>query len=319
MHAADAPDAGSGKSLLHGLAALIVSGQRMPVVATGRDEEESEKRLGSALLAGQPLITIDNISGALSGDALCQIISQHRPQIRVLGKSEMPTIETRGTTLFANGNNLVIVGDLCRRVICARLDARMEQPELRTFNGDPVAMIMADRGAYIAAALTICRAYVTANRPDPAKRLASFEGWSDTVRSALMWLGEADPVLSMATSRAEDPERGVFRDLLTEWAAKFGTGEANSKTLRDVIACAFETTTSGGNAQPTFINPNLHAALQAAVGGAEPAHARRVEPWILAEKAEGRGRRPQVLPAQARVGRGALVGRSAGPRRGSGG
>jgi hypothetical protein len=267
MHATDAPDAGTGKSLLHDLAALIVTGQRMPVVAAGRDAEESEKRLGAALIASQPLVCIDNISGTLSGDALCQYIERHRPQVRVLGKSELIAVETASVTWFANGNNLIISGDLCRRVVRARLDAKMEQPELRVFKGDPVATIMADRGAYIAAGLTICRAYAAAGRPDPRRRLASFEGWSDTVRSALVWLDEADPVASMATSRAEDPERGAFRALLSEWAAEFGTGEDNSKTLRDVVTLACETTTSGGSWHPTPVRPNLHAALTAAVVG----------------------------------------------------
>ena len=267
LHATDAPDAGSGKSLLHDLAALIVTGQRMPVVAAGRDAEESEKRLGAALLAGQPLVCIDNISGALSGDALCQYIERHRPQVRVLGKSELVSVETAGVTWYANGNNLVIVGDLCRRVVRARLDAKMEQPELREFKGDPVRSIMADRGAYIAAGLTICRAYAAAGRPKPAKRLASFEGWSDTVRSALVWLDQVDPVLSMASSRAEDPERGAFRDLLSTWADQFGTGEDHGKTARDVVTLACETTTSGGSWHPTPVRPNLQAALQAAVVG----------------------------------------------------
>ncbi len=52
------------------------------------------------------------------------------------------------------------------------------------------------------------RAYFAAGRPNGAPRLASFEGWSDTVRSALIWLGKADPVASMELARAEDPERG---------------------------------------------------------------------------------------------------------------
>jgi putative DNA primase/helicase len=40
----------------------------MPVMAAGRTEEETEKRLGAALLAGQPIINIDNVNGELGGD-----------------------------------------------------------------------------------------------------------------------------------------------------------------------------------------------------------------------------------------------------------
>ena len=265
----DAPVAGAGKSYGLDLVSMIATGERMPVIAAvPGNPEENEKRLGAALLAGQPLVTIDNISGVLFGDALCQIIERPRPQVRILGKSTMITVETRGTSLFANGNNLIISGDLCRRVVRARLDPKMEDPEHRVFETDPLAMIATDRGAYVRAALVICRAYIAAGRPEPAQRLASFEAWSDTVRSALIWLGEADPVASMATSRAEDPERGAFRALLSAWAEEFGTGEANSKTLRDVITLATATTVGGnGYYHPTLAHPNLNAALQAAVVG----------------------------------------------------
>jgi hypothetical protein len=124
----------------------------------------------------QPLINIDNISGELGGDALCQIIERPVVEIRVLGRSERVRIEARGTSTFATGNNFTIVGDLCRRVITVNLDSEMERPEFRQFDFDPVERVLGNRGAYIAAALTICRAYVVAGRPNKAPRLASFEG-----------------------------------------------------------------------------------------------------------------------------------------------
>jgi hypothetical protein len=128
-----------------------------------------------------------------------------------------------------------VFGDLCRRVVRTRLDPKIENPELRTFKGNPVATVLADRGAYIAAALTVCRAYIVAGRPHLAPRLASFEGWSDTVRSGLIWLGKQDPISSMGASRAEDPGRTLLRALLTAWVHAFGTGKANSVTAKQVI------------------------------------------------------------------------------------
>jgi putative DNA primase/helicase len=86
----------------------------MPVMSTGASTEETEKRLGSALMKSQPLIAIDNISGELGGDALCQAIERPVVDIRVLGKSENVRIEARGTSLFATGNNFTIVGDAPR-------------------------------------------------------------------------------------------------------------------------------------------------------------------------------------------------------------
>jgi hypothetical protein len=234
MHAARAPAPGSGKSYLWDLVAAIAIGQPMPVIAAGRDEEETEKRLGAALMAGRPLISIDNVNGELGGDALCQLIERPVVEVRILGKSEVVRIEAR-STFFCTRNNVILLGDLCRRVITVTLDPMLERPENRVFAGDPMETILEARGAYVAAALTICRAYFIAGRPDRAPRLASFEGWSDTVRSALMWLGEGDPISTMESARAEDPELNRLRELLRSWRVAFGDHET---TLQNVIDTA---------------------------------------------------------------------------------
>ena len=45
LHAADAPEAGSGKSYLFDIASAIATGEIAPAIAAGRNEEETEKRL----------------------------------------------------------------------------------------------------------------------------------------------------------------------------------------------------------------------------------------------------------------------------------
>jgi putative DNA primase/helicase len=263
MHVAQAPVAASGKSFLFDVVASIAIGQPMPVMSTGGTEEETEKRLGSSLLTGQPLISIDNVNGELAGDALCQIIERPMVDIRILGKSEKVRIEARGTSIFATGNNIVLVGDLCRRALIAKLDPKMERPELREFKGNPVMAVCAYRGAFIAAALTICRAYFVAGRPNRA-RLASFEGWSDTVRSALIWLGKADPVQSMEDAREDDPELGALRNMLSAWSETIGIGWNYRLTLKEVIELAGEMKTeTGANGAPSVTH--LHQQLFEAV------------------------------------------------------
>jgi putative DNA primase/helicase len=85
------------------------------------------------VLAGYPTISLDNSSAELSGDGLCQLTERPIVRIRILGKSETPECEFRGV-LTANGNNLVIAGDMTRRVIVGRLDAGVERPEEREFH-----------------------------------------------------------------------------------------------------------------------------------------------------------------------------------------
>jgi hypothetical protein len=263
MHTSRAPVAGSGKSFLFDIVSALVTGQPMPVISTGTNEAELEKRLGAAFMAGQPLISIDNVTGELGGEALCQLIERPVVDIRILGRSEKVRVEARGTSLYATGNNFTIVGDVCRRTITTNLDPRMERPELRQFAFDPVDRVLVDRGKYIAAALTICRAYIIARSPGRAPRLASFEAWSDTVRSALIWLGKADPVQSMEAARAEDPELGELTDMLEGWSAAIGVGASNRIRLSSVITkgTAMVRQSEGSELEPT--NPGLYAALVA--------------------------------------------------------
>lgn len=182
LHAATAPTPGSGKSYWIDLAAVIATNEVAPVMAIGRTEEETEKRLAADLLGAQAIISLDNVNGDLGGDFLCQCIERPRIKLRILGRSENREIENR-VSLFANGNNIKLVGDINRRVILCSMDASQsdkltivekERPELRKFLRNPVDMVRADRGKYIAAPIIITRAYRAANDPADCKPLASF-------------------------------------------------------------------------------------------------------------------------------------------------
>jgi len=181
--------------------------------------------------------------------------------------------------LFANGNNITLVGDIYRRVITCRLDAGVDRPEKRQFTLNPRGMILADRGAYVAACLTIARAYQVAGRPNRRPQIGSFNEWSDCVRSALVWLGEADCVETMDDARAEDPHRLAQEALLTEWRNVFGK---RLMLLRDVVAKCEERTAGErvGGAMP-YTYSELRAAVQATN---HEAHRMNIELHALGQK-----------------------------------
>ncbi|MBX7116387.1 MAG: bifunctional DNA primase/polymerase [Myxococcaceae bacterium] len=234
-HAVSASTPGTGKSYLFDVVAAVAIGQRCPVLTAPRDEVELEKRVGAALIAGQPLMNVDNLTIGFGGDALSQAIERPIVEVRVLGKSELVRIESRAS-IFATGNNLTLLGDVTRRVVLARLDANLERPELRQFKGNPFDMVLANRGRYVADALTVVAAYAAAGRPNPLPRLASFEGWSDTVRSALVWLGYSDPCETQESARAEDPILGFLRAVLVTWSQRVGTGRSIAKTAAELLS-----------------------------------------------------------------------------------
>lgn len=221
MHVTNAATPGTGKSYLMDTITAVASGQACPVMNYGNTEEEAEKRLGALLMLGQPIVSIDNMNGMINGASLCQYIERPTVQVRRLGASEMITIDNRAT-MFANGNNVSISQDLIRRSILCNLDAKVERPELREFASRPVDTILANRKLYITAALIIVRAYLLAGQPGKLPPLASFEGWSDSVRSALVWLGCADPVTSMEGMHSNDPKRIQRQKLIGAWAECIG-------------------------------------------------------------------------------------------------
>ena len=244
LHALTAPAPGTGKSYLTDITSGILTGQRAPVIAAGHNGEELEKRLGAALLGGQSLISLDNVNGKLSGDCLAQLIERPVVEIRPLGRSNLVRVESRAT-VFGNGNNLQLTGDMTRRSLLCSMDSGVERPELRQFSFDPFRAVLADRGKYIAAALTVVRAYIVAGSPDPCPRLASFEQWSDRVRSAIVWLGRADPVETIETARADDPEQAARTAIFLALHEAFGNA---SWIVSDAMKLISDSTTPNHNA-----------------------------------------------------------------------
>jgi putative DNA primase/helicase len=205
MHLVTAPDPGSGKSYLADVMSMIATGEQVAVIAVSPNPEETEKRLVGAALAGYPIIGLDNCREILAGEFLCQVTERPLMQLRRLGKSD-PIRVNNTVCVFANGNNVELAGDLVRRSIGCRLDANVENPEMREFEGDPLGTVQRDRGKYIAACLTIARAYLVAGKPS-RRPLPSYEEWSDLVRSPLVWLDQADPIATMVDTRSADPVR----------------------------------------------------------------------------------------------------------------
>lgn len=281
MFAFSAPAAGSGKSLLVDLVAVIATGTRAPVFSQGRDEAEMEKRLSSALLAGHGVVSIDNCTLAIDGDLLCQALTQPLLTIRPLGGSTTRTVPA-SATFFANGNSLVIAGDMTRRVLLCSLDAGQERPELRQFDFNPLEQAMAGRAGFLEDALTILRAFHVAGRPkQPGAPLGSFEVWSDFVRGALLWLELDDPVRTMERTRNSDPKLSALRVLMSEWASVFGEKPVPA---REAIEVAMQLKPSGFEFARAFALPDFHEALMTVAGVGGRINSRTLGKWLGSNK-----------------------------------
>jgi putative DNA primase/helicase len=167
-------------------------------------------------MTGVAIMSLDNCDHDIGGAALCKATERPLVRYRILGKSEAPEFECR-TAIFATGNNTAIRDDMTRRTVTCNLDAGMERPELRPFHIEPVEIVLADRGRYVAAAITIVRAYLRSGDSVDLKPLGSYGTWCRMVRDPLVWLGEPDPVASMDATRAEDPVLASYAALFDLW------------------------------------------------------------------------------------------------------
>ncbi|MFN3960569.1 MAG: bifunctional DNA primase/polymerase [Parvularculaceae bacterium] len=235
LHMIDAPAAGTGKTKLAEIIGIMGTGVPPSGVTHSADGEENEKRLVSILRTGDPVVLIDNVSSDLEGDFLCAMLTNETVQARILGLSERVRLSTR-VLMLATGNNIRLRGDMARRAVVCRLDAKMTNPEDRKFDFDPVADVKAARPQLVADALTVVRAYIAVGRPASLPSYGSFEDW-DLVRGSLVWLGYADPAETRLAVKDDNP-------LVEERAEVLGAGAAHAGVRRRFTMADVDTSRS---------------------------------------------------------------------------
>jgi len=275
LHAFTAPVAGSGKTTLVDLASILASGHRAPVMALGRRDEELGKALKAALLGGDVIGCIDNCERPLGGDLLNQMCTQPLINVRLFQTLTNQRVVNR-IALYATGNNLQLLGDLTRRSLVGRLDPQCERPELREFDTEhPCAITMRERPVLVVAILSIVRAFVLAGCPRETAALGSYESWSRWVRDPLIWLGCADPALTMEAARGSDPRLSALKTILAQWSMQLGDARV---TAQQVIAAA----SASEPAMQGFRCPEFRDALLVAAGERGAVNSRRFGKWLAA-------------------------------------
>lgn len=228
---------GTGKTLLVDTVSVIGTGAPASKIPQSGSDEETRKLMLAIALAGDQVVLWDNLHLPFGGASIDLAITAGTVKDRVLGLSEVRAAPWTAI-IFATGQNLSYKGDVTRRVIPIRLDAQNEHPERRTGFARPdlLAWVTRERPRLLVAALVILRAYVHAGRPGAAAlpELGSFEEWSSLVRSALVWLGQADPARCQdAIESADDEDRQTLARLLTAWRDQFGSA---ARTLSEALA-----------------------------------------------------------------------------------
>jgi hypothetical protein len=203
----DAPQPGTGKSLLADLVAIVATGRPGEMFSAPRDDDEWRKQITTALMSGSSVVVIDNVVRKLDNGDLCKVLTESLHADRAFRTHQKILLPVK-SSFFATGNNIRLGGDMPRRCFWIRLDAKSSRPFLRTGFKIPdlKAWAVEHRGELLAALLMLARAWYLAGRPKSARSpLGSYEAWSMTIAGILEYVG-VEGFLENATALYEESD-----------------------------------------------------------------------------------------------------------------
>jgi len=225
MALVDAPEPGTGKGLLVKVAAIITIGRSAALMAWPTSDEELEKKVTAALMAGNTMIIWDNVEGMIKSSTLAAVLTADTWQGRILGRSEMITVPNRATWA-ATGNNIDVGGDLARRCYRIRLDAHQAQPWKRSGfkHADLEGWVSDNRGQLLHALCTIVRSWWVAGQPlaTDLPAMGGYSGWVRTLGGILDHAGVPGFLANLDEFHATaDREAAAWETFLTVWHEEF--------------------------------------------------------------------------------------------------
>ena len=229
----DAPARGTGKGLLADVVSIVVTGAPAYVTALPRDDDETDKRITSVLLAGYPLVLLDNVT-ALRSSVLAAALTGTLWRGRILGQSRMANVPNLATW-FATGNNVEMSDELNRRTVLIRLNAKMEAPEERTGFKHPLpAWAIQHRPELVSACLSIIQHWVNAGMPTSDATLGRFEDWAGVMGGVLGVMGVSGFLSNREQQKGRDPESQEWVALCEAWWDQYQGLPITAKDVFDI-------------------------------------------------------------------------------------
>jgi hypothetical protein len=238
LHDIEAPEPGTGKSLL--ARALLFPGcGGAPTVPPTDADEEQRKRITTFLLQGKSAVILDNLEGQLDSGPLAAALTSDVWEERLLGGNEWVSLPVRNVWV-ATANNLQLSEQMARRTIPIFIDAQVEEPFRREGFRHPNLLTWAEskRRLLVTAALTLIQNWVAASRDEDRGALlgtqvfGSFERWAQVVGGVLHEAGVPGHLENhgklMTQATADRTDLAAF---LTAWHATRGSEPLTSAEL----------------------------------------------------------------------------------------
>jgi hypothetical protein len=250
-----APQRGSGKGFL----AKIQRGLHGGVFRSSfpKDADEQRKAIRAILLTTTaPYVQWDNIRGVFRSSVMEGLLTSAEWDDRNLGV--LKNLDLRNDRVWiVTANNATLGGDLSRRSLTVKIDAKSPAPHRRTgFKIHPPTYVAEHRGELLAAMLTLARGWVLDGRQ--AKEITSddYMLWLSNLGGFLDWMefpGHLDGAADVTPSE-DDAEWG-------EWLAAhhdaFGDEPATVAQIVEQLRKGSMTSRPGEGIDPTHLPGEL--------------------------------------------------------------
>jgi DNA primase catalytic core len=223
LHVIDAPQPGSGKTLVAKLIAIIATGQEGASRTLAESEDEIRKMVTAELILARPIVLLDNarVGRVIRSSALAAALTAAHWTDRLLGQSRMVSLPVRALWLLS-GNNVRCSREIARRSVSVRITPIVDQPWLRAGfrHADVAGWARDNRGALVRAALVLGQAWIAAGRPAGPASLGSYEAWAQVMGGILEVAGVPGFLGNLQDQYAaadDDDDDEVWRELIDVW------------------------------------------------------------------------------------------------------
>ncbi|MFJ3856137.1 hypothetical protein ACIPRL_07920 [Streptomyces sp. NPDC090085] len=223
---------GSGKSYLAEGVSSLYGGEFM---APGMRTEELRKNITTmyknASVGGA--VVIDNVKEGdkLDSPVLAALLTSDTWSDRAIGTSTQIRVPN-DRVWIATGNNVRTGGDMGRRTVWVRIDARCAKPEERAFAVDFHVWLNENKPAVLGALLTLARGWVQAGAPRRDVRLGGYSAWASMMAGLLDWAGI--PGFNDDRDKTGENLDEQFEDwsvFLREWRDLYGNAPVKAQQL----------------------------------------------------------------------------------------
>ncbi len=198
----------AGKDYLANLTSILYEGRTNEDAPLNSDEDETRKKITSALLAGRRRIHWANCRGHINNASFEMLATASVWTDRYLGENREATLPNELEISLSANTGITYTPDFANRCRTISLHYSDENANARRFSRpDLHGWLLANRDIFVSALAALVDHWNAAGRPPGPSAFTSFPIWARVVGGIMTTAGMGDPCLPEAESAAVDGDQ----------------------------------------------------------------------------------------------------------------